>query len=251
MPSVGLGLDVPDLVKIYNCMDLYIQYAICEGFGMPQVEATACGVPIASVNYSAMEDVVQWTKGYPINIQKSYREVETNAERVFPDNDHLIQIMNYHLTLSEEEKLKKREEVRNATLERYSWKDCAQVWIDYIDSYTPKGLQGHWDHPPALFNIPDQIPANLSNDQFVEFLYHNVLNDPDGAYGYEATKLVRDLNIGAQVEHGVIEPINREKLFERYKGMGQNKLVLEKIRSGMATLQKDTFIEMANQNDRS
>ena len=251
MPSVGLGLDVPDLVKIYNCMDLYIQYAICEGFGMPQVEATACGVPIASVNYSAMEDVVQWTKGYPINIQKSYREVETNAERVFPDNDHLIQIMNYHLTLSEEEKLKKREEVRNATLERYSWKDCAQVWIDYIDSYTPKGLQGHWDHPPVLFNIPDQIPANLNNDQFVEFLYHNVLNDPNGAYGYEATKLVRDLNIGAQVEHGVIEPINREKLFERYKGMAQNKLVLEKIRSGMATLQNDTFIEMANQNDRS
>ena len=102
-----------------------------------------------------------------------------------------------------------------------------------------------------LFNIPDQIPANLNNDQFVEFLYHNVLNDPNGAYGYEATKLVRDLNIGAQVEHGVIEPINREKLFERYKGMAQNKLVLEKIRSGMATLQNDTFIEMANQNDRS
>ena len=33
--------------------------------------------------------------------------------------------------------------------------------------------------------------------------------------------------------------------------MAQNKLVLEKIRSGMASLQNDTFIEMANQNDRS
>ena len=76
MPSVGMGLDVPDLVKIYNAMDLYVQYAICEGFGMPQVEATACGVPIASSDYSAMEDVLRWTKGYPIRTQTD-RDWET------------------------------------------------------------------------------------------------------------------------------------------------------------------------------
>ena len=35
-PNVTLGLSVPDLVKIYNLFDLYVQYAICEGFGMPK-----------------------------------------------------------------------------------------------------------------------------------------------------------------------------------------------------------------------
>ena len=247
MPSVGLGLDVPDLVKIYNVMDLYIQYAICEGFGMPQVEAAACGVPIAATNYSAMEDVIQWTRGYPINIQKMYREAETNAERVYPDNDHLIQILNYHLSLSPEDRMKKSQEVREATIARYDWDDCAKAWMNYIDNYSPNGLQGHWNVPPTLFQLPDSIPENLSNEQFVEFLYYNVLNEPDNAFGYEATKLVRDLNIGAQVEHGVIEPINRDAIFDRCKKQAENRLILEKIRSGIATLQPDPFIEMANQ----
>ena len=246
MPSVGMGLEVPDLVKIYNVMDLYVQYAICEGFGMPQVEATACGVPIASSNYSAMEDVIEWTKGYPIKIQKMYRELETNAERVFPDNDHLVETMIHHLMLSTEEKANKSAEVRQATIERYDWDDCAKVWMDYIDTYTPKKLQGKWNAPPHLFNIPSNMPENLSNDQFVEFLYSNVLNEPENTYGYEATKLVRDLNIGAVVDHGVVEPIKRENIFNQYKTRGENKLIIEKIRCGIASMAPDKFIEVAN-----
>ena len=248
MPSVGLGLEVPDLVKVYNAMDLYVQYAICEGFGMPQVEATACGVPIASSNYSAMEDVLQWTKGYPINIQKMYREVETNAERVFPDNDHLVQIMINHLMLSAEEKANKSQEVRNATVARYDWDDCAKVWMNYIDTYQPKMLQGKWNSPPRPLQIHEKVPEGLTNEQFVEFIYNAVLLEPDSAFGYEATKLVRDLNIGAQVDHGVIEPIDRNKLLERCLNQGKNKIVIEKIRSGQAQLQEDIFIKRANEN---
>jgi glycosyltransferase involved in cell wall biosynthesis len=251
MPSVGMGLEVSDLVKIYNSMDLYVQYAICEGFGMPQVEATACGVPIASTNYSAMEDVLEWTKGYPIRIQKMYRELETNAERVFPDNDHLVEIMINHLMLSPEEKAAKSQEVREATVARYDWDDCAKVWMDYIDTYEATGLQGRWNAPPRAIQLHEQMPEGLTNEQFVEFLYNAVLLEPDNAFGYEATKLVRDLNIGAVVEHGVIEPIDRQKLFERSLNQGKNKIVVEKIRSGQAQLQPDTFIEVANQNDRS
>jgi len=97
-------VDFNDLKKLTAAATVYVFPSFYEGFGMPQVEATACGVPIASTNYSAMEDVLQWTKGYPVNIQKMYREVETNAERVFPDNDHLVEIMIKHLMLSPEEK---------------------------------------------------------------------------------------------------------------------------------------------------
>ena len=246
MPSVAFGLEVPDLVKIYNAMDLYVQYAICEGFGMPQVEATACGVPIASSNYSAMEDVLEWTKGYPIKIQKMYRELETNAERVFPDNDHLVEIMINHLMLSPEEKVKKSAEVRQATIERYDWDDCAKVWMDYIDTYKSHGLQGKWNAAPNLYEIPQQMPNGLDNESFVEFLFYSVWNEPGYAFGYEATKLVRDLNIGAVVEHGIVDPINREKIFQQFKSRGENKLLVEKLRTGMASLVPDKFIEVAN-----
>ena len=246
MPSVAMGLEVPDLVKIYNSMDLYVQYAICEGFGMPQVEATACGVPIAASNYSAMEDVLQWTKGYPIKIQKMYRELETNAERVFPDNDHLVEIMINHLMLSPEEKAKKSAEVRQATIERYDWDDCAKVWMDYIDTYKPHGLQGHWNAPPNINEVPQSIPPNLDNNQFVEWLFTAVLRQPESSYGYEATKLVRDLNIGAIVDHGIVEPINRENIFQQFKSRAENQIVVEKIRVGQLSLVEDKFIGVAN-----
>ena len=118
--------------------------------------------------------------------------------------------------------------------------------MDYIDTYKPQSLQGHWESPPKLFQIPEDTPENLSNEQFVEFLYYNVLNEPEDAFGYEATKLVRDLNIGAQVEHGVIEPIDREKIFNKCKQQAMNKIVVEKIRSGMANMQPEKFIELAN-----
>jgi len=245
MPSVSFGLEVPDLVKIYNCMDLYVQYAICEGFGMPQVEATACGVPIASSNYSAMEDVIQWTKGYPIKIQKMYRELETNAERVFPDNDHLVEIMINHLMLSPEDKAKKSAEVRQATVERYDWDDCAKAWMDYIDAYKPVGKQGKWGYPPELYDIPVEMPK-VDNNQFVEWLYNAVLNQPEDAFGYEATKLLRDLNIGAVVDHGIVDPISRDKVFENYKNRANNKIVIEKIRTGLLSLVPEKFIEVAN-----
>lgn len=251
MPSVGMGLEVKDLVKIYNAFDLYVQYAICEGFGMPQVEAAACGVPVAATNYSAMEDVLQFTKGYPIEVQKMYRELETNAERAYPCNDNLVGIMIDHLSLSKEEKENRSKEVREATISRYNWDDTAKIWMDYIDNYKPHNLQSKWSAPPRLFNIPQEIPNGLNNEQFVEWLYGSVLNEQFDAFRYEGVKLVRDLNFGAQVDHGVIEPINRQKIFDGFKQRAENKLIIEKIRTGMVTLQEDDFIKKANNNDKS
>ena len=195
---------------------------------------------------SAMEDVLEWTKGYPVKIQKMYRELETNAERVFPDNDHLVEIMIKHLMLSPEEKAAKSQEVREATVARYDWDDCAKVWMDYIDTYKPKLFQGKWNASPNLFEIPKEIPPNLDNESFVEFLFYSVLNEPDSAFGYEATKLVRDLNIGAVVEHGIVDPIDREKIFQQFKSRAENKLLTEQLRTGMASLSPDKFIEVAN-----
>jgi len=70
LPNVGAGVSSQTLNMLMNSFDIYVQYAICEGFGMPQVEASACGVPIASVDYSAMSDVVRKVGGYPIRINQ-------------------------------------------------------------------------------------------------------------------------------------------------------------------------------------
>ena len=62
------------------------------------------------------------------------------------------------------------------------------------------------------------------------------------------TKLVRDLNIGAVVDHGVIEPINRQSILQKCISQGKNKAIVDSIRSGRATIQEDRFIKEANEN---
>ncbi len=59
--SVRFGGFVPteELVKIYNMAALYLSTSKNEGFGMPQLEAMACGCPVISPHNSAMIEVVE------------------------------------------------------------------------------------------------------------------------------------------------------------------------------------------------
>ena len=250
-PNVTFGLEIPDLVKIYNLFDLYVQYAICEGFGMPQVEAGACGVPVAATNYSAMEDTLHWLKGYKINVETMARELETNAERAYPDNNHLAKIIEKHLSLPEEKRIKKCVQTRQATKKRYTWDKTAQAWMDYIDTYQPVDQQGQWDAPPNIYNIPESIPENLDNQQFIIWLYSEFLKETHKAFTYEGNKLLCDLACGATIEYGNLEVLDREKLFERYKLIANNKIVCEQARVGMLALSQDAYLNEAYKRKKS
>jgi glycosyltransferase involved in cell wall biosynthesis len=87
LSSVRNGVSCEFLSTIMNTFDLYIQYANSEGFGLPQVEAAACGVPIMSVDYSAMSSVVRKLEGIPLKPKALYAELETGCNRAVPDND--------------------------------------------------------------------------------------------------------------------------------------------------------------------
>ena len=117
-PTVGIGLTIEELIEVYNLFDLYAQYAICEGFGMPQVEAAACGIPIAATDYSAMTDVLRYTQGYPIKVEKFFRELETGAERAYPDNEIMADVMLKFSQLSPEERMKKSIQARAGAVKR-------------------------------------------------------------------------------------------------------------------------------------
>lgn len=48
---------VKDLRAVYSCAFLYIQPSLYEGFGMPVLEAMACGVPVVSSDKSSLPEV--------------------------------------------------------------------------------------------------------------------------------------------------------------------------------------------------
>ena len=47
-----------DLVKLYNAADLFVYPSLYEGFGLPPLEAMACGTPVITSNHSSLPEVV-------------------------------------------------------------------------------------------------------------------------------------------------------------------------------------------------
>lgn len=47
-----------DLIKFYNAADLFVYPSLYEGFGLPPLEAMACGTPVITSNTSSLPEVV-------------------------------------------------------------------------------------------------------------------------------------------------------------------------------------------------
>jgi glycosyltransferase involved in cell wall biosynthesis len=197
LPSVTNGVTSETLANIYNTFDLYVQYAICEGFGMPQVEAGACGVPIATVDYSAMCDVVSKLEAYPIRVGSFFKELETKASRAYPDNDHLVDIIYKHISLPEPILNQKRIRTRELTEKYYNWDDIAAKWVNYLDGLDEKGYRSNWSRETHY--LPE-IPKDLKTDNNTVItaikMCANNLNDIDFASSMNMLSMLNDADYG-------------------------------------------------------
>jgi mannosyltransferase len=50
--------EVPDILPMYQAIDLYVAPSRNEGFGLTPLEAMACGIPVVATNAGAYEDMV-------------------------------------------------------------------------------------------------------------------------------------------------------------------------------------------------
>lgn len=252
-PNVSTGVSVEQLAEIMKCFDVYVQYAICEGLGMPQIEAGSCGVPIMAMPYSAMEDVIKKTQGTPLKIAKMFLELETQAMRAMPDNDDCAEKFIQFLSQSKAQQSRKGQIARRACEKYFNYDKTAKIWEAYFDNAELTNLQGKWDSPAKLIhNVPQNIPENLSNEQFVEWLFIEVLCKPDEANGYLAMRLINDLGFGATLSFGGNpRPIDREAVFQSFKNRAENRNLLEKIRTGELEIVQEDYIEYAYMKEKA
>ena len=245
LPGVANGIDHSELVNIYNVMDIYVQYAICEGFGMPQVEAAACGVPITSINYSAMEDVVKNCNGFA-SAPKPQREMETNANRSGPNNEELIRILKSYAKKDKMQRNKKRIETREGCVGRYTWDNAAKVWEEYFDAVELKELQGRWDAPPTIKQPPKELPKNLNHINFCEWIWVSLVQDQYHAWNYRMLSDLRNLNFGADLSKA-LQPTTQEVLFKEYSMLAEKRYVFDCLRTGILKQNKpEEFILQAH-----
>lgn len=76
-------IDAPELPLFYNGAALFVYPSIYEGFGLPPIEAMACGIPVITSNVSSLPEVVQ-DAALTVNPHDTLRLAET-MHRVLTD----------------------------------------------------------------------------------------------------------------------------------------------------------------------
>lgn len=199
LSNVKHGASYEDLARIQNLFDLYVQYANCEGFGLPYVEAAACGVPVCGTDYSAMESEIRKLQGYPIKPKALYKELETGCLRAVPDN---VAAAELFLDFFERDKNDEdREAIGNRTRENFEkyfqWHMSGSKWENIFDSFPIRPFETTWGSEPRILQsaskpTPEQFnrlePSNQSR-----FLILDVLRDPSKLNTFFEARLTRDL----------------------------------------------------------
>ena len=250
MPNVSSGLKQEELNIIYNTFDLYVQYAICEGFGMPQVEAGSAGVPIASVDYSAMNDVVHKLNGYPIKVNQYFKELETQAIRVYPDNDDFIKIVKEYIALPDMLKDQKRHEVRRLTEKHYNWDDIAKKWEHYLDNVELKGLQGKWSVSLPKIQPTTSLEKNGNPyDILTDWISKNMPNHQMGD-SINLLNMIRNLDYQFSINGIQTQNYNLENVKSNLETIINNHNMAIEAKDHPEKMTKEDYIEYANMKDQ-
>ncbi len=141
--KLNLPKDGPDIIFLYNCkiddyqMPTLYRSADCfvlptrgEGWGMPILEAMACGLPVIATNWSSQVDFMNENNSYPLNVKKL---IDAQAKCPYykgfqwadPDEEHLIYLMQHVFKNQEEARLKGTEASKQA-LEKWTWNNSAE-----------------------------------------------------------------------------------------------------------------------------
>jgi len=238
LPNAGRTIPTKNLVTIYQAFDLFLQVAICEGFGMPQAEAAACGIPIAATDYSAMSEIVANLEGYPIRVAALFRELETEANRANPDGQAITQIIYNYFALPEEERQEKSKRTRALCGQHYSWDACAEVW-DRALSSVDISSNVPWDSPRSPYDSSVPIPTDLSPQELINFITKEIIKEPWLAETAGIKSMVKDCSNGYVIDrnHGA-RGVGMESIIKTLEKLLNHKANMEELRVNHQELDK-------------
>lgn len=199
MVGINNSISEEDLANIYNCFDIYVQYSNSEGFGMPQLEAAHCGLPVVSVYYSAMQSVIDNIKGFPVHPLTYYIECETGCKRAVPDNEAFVNLLQKLLSSDLQSH---GERIRKSAIEHYNWDKTADIWKKRFDQIELRDLSETWLSPPKIKIPQNYIPENIVTSlDTTNYIFEKVLCKPEWIGGHIWKRTLKDITFGYKCEN--------------------------------------------------
>ena len=163
----GLGSDrgVPDamLATVYNAMDIFVLPTMAEGFGLPIIEAQACGTPVLATDFSACSELL------PDPIQrlkvKETLIMRRNFEQAIVDIDDIVAKLEHLYTHRDE--LRDLGHRCHAFAQQFDWSIPCRQFVELIQS-----VGGVSAEPNARVCAPTEIVINSAAQ-------HNVFTSDD------------------------------------------------------------------------
>lgn len=238
------------LADIMKTFDLYVQYSISEGWGMPLTEAQACGVPTMAVRYSAMEDHLESPTAIPIEVERFFWEaiVETEQRRALPSNIDFVGKLDRFLKQNETVRDEKAKQTRayieelvstygqDVPMRRRGWERTAAIWRQVIHEIKIKDQQTTWLCPTSRAHHPNLIPPSndMDNSEFVNWVISKIWNRPYMLRTHFANEWLKSLNSGSRTMGDKRIPFNRQMFVEHFMEMVRQANIVEEKR--LATL---------------
>lgn len=108
--GLALGFPASGVSVLMNAFDVLLNPAMGEGFGVPLIEAQACGTPCITTNFSAMPEVAPVDAGnWSVGGQKVFTGFD--SYQVTPDIEEIVVSLTKAHDESEKDRLKRRASV--------------------------------------------------------------------------------------------------------------------------------------------
>lgn len=148
-PNPIYGVTEEVMAHVYNLFDLYFSTTLGEGWGLPAMEAMACGTPCLLPEWSAY---AEWADAAQlVDCTSIFVQPNINTVGGVMDREHAVNALQ-HLYVNPSERVLMRDSgIALTQSDKYRWANIGKQFVSCIDQVIER-----WNNPPIETDVMEE-----------------------------------------------------------------------------------------------